>query len=226
MPELFDALAAHLTGRYTLERQIGEGGMATVFLAQDVKHHRPVAIKVLKPDLAATIGTERFLREIELAAGLQHPHIVPVYDSGAAGSHLYYVMPFIEGESLRDRLERDQRIPLAEALRLNGEAASALGYAHQHGIVHRDIKPENILLSGGHAVVTDFGIARAATRPAADARLTGIGIAIGTPAYMSPEQATGSEEVDARADEYALACVFYEMMTGKQPFRGARVVKR
>ncbi|HVX89654.1 MAG TPA: protein kinase [Gemmatimonadales bacterium] len=223
MPELFDALAAHLTGRYTLERQIGEGGMATVFLAQDVKHHRPVAIKVLKPDLAATIGTERFLREIELAAGLQHPHIVPVYDSGAAGSHLYYVMPFIEGESLRDRLERDGRIPLAEALRLTGEAASALSYAHQHGIVHRDIKPENILLSGGHAVVTDFGIARAATRPAADARLTGIGIAIGTPAYMSPEQATGSEDVDGRADEYALACVFYEMMTGKQPFTGPNV---
>jgi serine/threonine-protein kinase len=223
MPELFDALAAHLAGQYTLERQIGEGGMATVFLAQDLKHHRPVAIKVLKPELAATIGTERFLREIELAAGLQHPHIVPVYDSGAAGSHLYYVMPFVEGVSLRDRLQRDGRIPLAESLRLTGEAASALGYAHQHGIVHRDIKPENILLSGGHAVVTDFGIARAATRPAADARLTGIGIAIGTPAYMSPEQATGSEDVDARADEYALACVFYEMMTGKQPFTGPNI---
>jgi eukaryotic-like serine/threonine-protein kinase len=223
MSELFDALAAHLAGHYTLERQLGEGGMATVFLAQDVKHRRSVAIKVLKPDLAATIGTERFLREIELAAGLQHPHIVPVYDSGAAGSHLYYVMPFVEGESLRDRLQRDGRIPLEESLRLTREAASALSYAHQHGIVHRDIKPENILLSGGHAVVTDFGIARAATRPVADARLTGIGIAIGTPAYMSPEQATGSENVDARADEYALACVFYEMMTGKQPFTGPNV---
>src|SRR5688572_5827704 len=223
MSDLFSALASHLAGHYTLERQVGEGGMATVFLAQDVKHRRPVAIKVLKPELAASIGTERFLREIELAAGLQHPHVVPVYDSGAAGKHLYYVMPFVEGESLRDRLQRERRIPLDEALRLTREAASALAYAHQHGIVHRDIKPENILLSGGHAVVTDFGIARAAVRPAADARLTGLGMAIGTPAYMSPEQATGSENVDARADEYALGCVFYEMATGEQPFTGPNV---
>jgi tRNA A-37 threonylcarbamoyl transferase component Bud32/TolB-like protein len=223
MSELFATLASHLTGRYTLDRQLGEGGMATVFLAQDVKHRRQVAIKVLKPELAASIGTERFLREIELAAGLQHPHVVPVYDSGAAGSHLYYVMPFVEGESLRDRLARDQRIPLDEALRLTREAASALGYAHQHGIVHRDIKPDNILVSGGHAVVTDFGIARAAAKQQKDARLTGIGMAIGTPAYMSPEQATGSEDVDARADQYALGCVFYEMVTGHQPFTGPTV---
>ncbi|HEY8106458.1 MAG TPA: serine/threonine-protein kinase, partial [Gemmatimonadales bacterium] len=224
MSDPLAALAAALQDRYTLDRQAGEGGMATVYQATDLKHHRRVALKVLKPELAATIGADRFLREIELAAGLQHPHIVPVYDSGAAAGALYYVMPFVEGESLRDRLERDGRLPLEEAVRLTREAASALTYAHQQGIVHRDIKPENILLSGGHAVVADFGIARAAepNRPLTPSRqkLTGVGLAIGTPAYMSPEQATASDDVDARADEYSLACVFYEMVTGEQPFTG------
>ncbi|MEP6574106.1 MAG: serine/threonine-protein kinase [Gemmatimonadota bacterium] len=219
MTDPFAALTSALRDRYVLDRKIGQGGMATVYLAEDVKHHRPVAIKVLRPELAATIGTERFLREIDLAAKLQHPHIVPVYDSGAADGVLFYVMPFIEGESLRDRLTRDGTLPLDESVRLTREVAGALQYAHERGIVHRDIKPENIMLSGGNAVVADFGIARAAAGPAADARLTGLGNAIGTPAYMSPEQAT-ADEVDARSDEYALACVFFEMVTGRQAFTG------
>lgn len=222
MTERFAALARAIGDRYTLDRQIGEGGMATVYRAEDLKHHRAVAIKVLRPELAQTIGTERFLREIELAAKLQHPHIVPVYDSGAVDGILFYVMPYIEGESLRDRLTRSGALPLQEAIRLNREAASALQYAHQHGIVHRDIKPENIMLSGGHAVVADFGIARAAA-PSGDAtRLTGMGIAIGTPAYMSTEQAT-ADEVDARSDQYSLACVFFEMATGRAAFTGKSV---
>jgi serine/threonine-protein kinase len=223
MSDPLATLRKALHDRYALDRAAGEGGMATVYRATDVKHHRAVAIKVLKPELAATIGADRFLREIELAAGLQHPHIVPVYDSGAAEGVLYYVMPFIEGESLRDRLERDGRLPLPEAIRLAGEIASALQYAHEHGIVHRDIKPENILLSGGHAVVADFGVARAAEAPAEapqKKKLTGFGLAIGTPAYMSPEQATASEDVDARSDQYSLAAVFYEMVSGEQPFTG------
>ena len=216
-------LSTALRDRYALDRVAGEGGMATVYRATDIRHRRQVAIKVLKPELAATIGAERFLREIELAAGLQHPHIVPVYDSGAAEGALYYVMPFIEGESLRERLERDGRLPLPEAIRLLGEVASALQYAHQHGIVHRDVKPENILLSGGHAVVADFGVARAADsaqQAPQKKKLTGLGLAIGTPAYMSPEQATASEQVDARSDQYSLAGVFYEMISGEQPFTG------
>ncbi|HJS47049.1 MAG TPA: serine/threonine-protein kinase, partial [Gemmatimonadales bacterium] len=219
MTDIRSTLQAALAGRYAIERQAGEGGMATVFLATDLKHGRRVAIKVLRPELGATIGSDRFLREIELAARLQHPHIAPVYDSGAAGGILYYVMPFVEGESLRERLRRDGALPLAEAQRLLQEVASALAYAHQQGIVHRDIKPENILLSGGHAVVADFGIARALSAGGKD--LTGFGMAIGTPAYMSPEQATASEDVDARSDQYSLACVYYEMLTGRQPWSGA-----
>ena len=218
MTDILERLRAALGERYVIERQAGEGGMATVWLARDLKHGREVAVKVLRPELGASIGTDRFLREIELAAKLQHPHIVPVYDSGAADGILYYVMPFVEGESLRERLRRDGALPFPEAQRYLQEVASALAYAHQRGIVHRDIKPENIMLSGGVAVVTDFGIARA--MEVGSQNLTGIGMAIGTPAYMSPEQATAGDDVDARSDQYSLACVYYEMLTGKQPFTG------
>ncbi len=187
-------LTAALSDRYTIDGLAGQGGMATVFRATDLKHRRPVAIKVLRPELSAAIGGERFLQEIELSARLQHPHIVPLYDSGDAGGILYYVMPFIEGESLRDRLTREGKLPFELAVTLIREVASALSYAHERGIVHRDIKPENIMLSGGHAVVADFGIARALTAAQEGAgQLTGVGLAIGTPAYMSPEQATASD---------------------------------
>ncbi|HEX6644590.1 MAG TPA: serine/threonine-protein kinase [Gemmatimonadales bacterium] len=216
-------LSAALEERYAIEREAGAGGMATVYLARDLKHGRSVAIKVLRSELAATVGTERFLREIEMAARLQHPHILPVYDSGAADGVLYYVMPFVEGESLRDRLDREKQLPYEEAVRLTREVASALEYAHGHGVVHRDIKPENILLFGGHAVVADFGIARAVEASSGGAGLTGMGIAIGTPAYMSPEQATASDEVDGRSDQYSLACVLYEMLAGERAFSGPSV---
>jgi serine/threonine-protein kinase len=224
MDELQGRLTEALQGRYAIEGRAGQGGMATVYRATDLKLHRAVAIKVLRQEVAATIGGERFLREIEMSARLQHPHIVPLYDSGEANGILYYVMPFVEGESLRDRLHRESRIPFPEAVRLAREVASALAYAHQQGIVHRDIKPENILLSGGHAVVADFGIARAlsAAQQSASQGMTGIGLAIGTPAYMSPEQATASE-MDGRSDQYALASVFYEMITGETPFAGQTV---
>ncbi len=202
-----------------MQRELGRGGMATVFLAQDVKHNRPVALKVVHPELAAALGGDRFLREIEIAARLQHPHILPLYDSGEAGGFLYYVMPYVEGESLRDRLNRERQLSLEDTLRITGEVASALSYAHSHGVVHRDIKPENVMLSGGHAVVADFGIARAVTA-AGDQSLTQTGTVVGTPAYMSPEQATGSE-IDGRSDQYALACVAYEMLVGEPPFTGA-----
>jgi len=193
--------------------------MATVFLAQDLKHGRPVALKVVHPELAAALGSDRFLREIGIAARLQHPHILPLYDSGEAGGFLYYVMPYVEGESLRDRLNREKQLSLEDTLRITGEVASALSYAHSHGVVHRDIKPENVMLSGGHAVVADFGIARAVTA-AGDQSLTQTGTVVGTPAYMSPEQATGSE-IDGRSDQYSLACVTYEMLVGEPPFTGA-----
>jgi serine/threonine-protein kinase len=226
MPDLLTRLAAALGDRYSVERELGAGGMALVYLARDLRHHRHVAIKVLRPELAASLGSERFLREIEVAAGLQHPHIVPLYDSGAGSEAtgsagvLYYVMPFVEGESLRERLRRDPRLPLAEATRIASEVARALAYAHGHGVVHRDIKPENILVSGGHALVADFGIARAIDTSAERRHLTGTGLAVGTPMYMSPEQATAGE-VDARTDQYALACVLYEMLAGTPPFTGS-----
>ncbi|HEY4319969.1 MAG TPA: serine/threonine-protein kinase [Gemmatimonadales bacterium] len=220
MADILERLKSALRESYAVDRQVGQGGMATVLLAEDRKHHRRVAIKVLRPELSATLGTERFLREIELAAKLQHPHIVPVYDSGIADGLLYYVMPFIDGESLRDLLQREGRLSLERAAEVVHDAASGLAYAHRQGVVHRDIKPENIMLSGGHAVVTDFGIARAIDASREEmGGLTGTGIAIGTPAYMSPEQAT-ADQVDARSDQYALACVFYEMVSGKQPFSG------
>src|SRR2546426_8761500 len=191
--------------------------MATVYLAHDRKHHRQVAIKVLNPELAGALGPERFLREIEIAARLNHPHILALIDSGEADGFLYYVMPYVEGESLRERLKREGQLPLEEALRIAREVASALSHAHSHDVVHRDIKPENILISGGEAVVADFGIGRAITAAARDT-LTGTGIAIGTPGYMSPEQTTGGARLDGRSDIYSLACVLYEMLAGDPPY--------
>src|SRR5690349_8920940 len=193
--------------------------MALVYLARDTRHERFVALKTLRPEIAMALGRERFLREIKLAAGLQHPNILPVYDSGDAGGTLYYVMPFVEGESLRDRLEREPQLPVDDALQIAKEVAEALGYAHSHDVVHRDIKPENIMLSGGHAIVTDFGIARAVSAAGGD-KLTQTGLAIGTPAYMPPEQASGSGVVDRRSDIYSLACVLYETLAGQPPFTG------
>src|SRR2546426_120425 len=220
MPDLLAVLRDALADRYAVERELGRGGMATVFLAEDLKHRRPVAIKVLHAELAAAVGADRFLREIEVAARLQHPHILPLYDSGTAGGFLYYVMPYVEGESLRDRLQREKQLSLEDTLRIAGEVAGALAYAHSHGVVHRDIKPENIMLSGGTAVVTDFGIARAVSAAGQSRHLTETGTIIGTPAYMSPEQATGATEIDGRSDQYSLACVVYEMLVGEPPFTG------
>ena len=219
MADLLDRLRAALNDRYTFEREIGRGGMATVYRAQDLKHQRPVAVKVLHPYLAANLGAERFLREIQIAASLQHPHIVPLYDSGQASDLLYYVMPYVEGESLRRRLEREKQLPLEEALQLTRTVAAALDYAHRHRIVHRDIKPENVMLHDGEAMVTDFGIAKAISAAAADT-LTQTGAAVGTPAYMSPEQAAGAVELDGRSDVYSLGCVAYEMLAGRTPFVG------
>ncbi len=212
-------LQAALTGRYTIEHELGRGGMATVYLAQDLKHGRPIALKVLRPELAAALGPGRFLREIEIAARLTHPNILPLHDSGEAGGLLYYVMPYVDGESLRSRLAREGPLPLDRALEIAREVASALGYAHEHGVVHRDIKPENVLLESGHAVVADFGVARAVWELAGD-RLTETGIAVGSPAYMSPEQAGAEERLDGRSDIYALGCVLYEMLVGEPPFTG------
>jgi tetratricopeptide (TPR) repeat protein len=208
-----------LSGRYRVDRELGSGGMATVYLAQDLKHQRTVAVKILRPELAASLGTDRFLREIQITAGLDHPHILPVHDSGEADGSLYYVMPYVEGESLRDRMTREGQLPIDDAVRIAREVADALAAAHRRNIVHRDIKPENILLSENHARVADFGIARAITA-AGGARLTSAGVAIGTPAYMSPEQAMGSEQIDGRSDIYALGCVLYEMLAGEPPYSG------
>jgi serine/threonine-protein kinase len=239
-------LAPALADRYRIERELGQGGMATVYLAEDLKHHRKVAIKVLRPELAAVLGSDRFLREIETTASLRHPHILPLFDSGAApkgtssrqdddqgrsvtgqqGSGeialLYYVMPYVEGESLRDRLDREKQLPLDDTLEIAREVADALSYAHTRGVIHRDIKPENILLESGHAVVADFGIARAITSAGGE-RLTQTGMAIGTPQYMSPEQAAGEKDLDGRSDLYALGCVLYEMLAGQPPFTGPTV---
>jgi serine/threonine-protein kinase len=219
MTDLEARLASALAGRYRLDREIGEGGMAIVYLAEDLRHHRKVAVKVLRPELAPASGGERFLREIEIAAGLRHPHILPLYDSGEADGLLYYVMPLVEGESLRARLQHERQLPIDDALRYAREVADALSYAHAHGVVHRDIKPENILIESGHAVVADFGIAKAVAAAGATT-LTGTGMSIGTPAYMSPEQAAGGGEVDGRSDLYSLACVLYEMLAGQPPFTG------
>jgi len=220
LEEVPQDLPALLGDRFTIEREVGRGGMATVFLAHDRKHDRPVAVKVLKREIAASLGSARFLREIRMAARLQHPHIMPLHDSGEADGFVYYVMPYVQGESLRDRLMREGQLPLDEALHIARDVANALDYAHGNDIVHRDIKPENIFLSGGHAIVMDFGIARALSVSAGDEAITSPGMAVGTPAYMSPEQATAGRVIDGRADIYALACVVYEMLAGHPPFLG------
>ncbi len=215
-----EGLQAALADRYRIERELGQGGMATVYLAEDLKHHRKVAVKVLRPELAATLGPERFAREIEVAARLQHPHILGLLDSGDAAGFFYYVMPYVEGETLRDRLARGGELPVPEAVRLLGEIAEALATAHRTGVVHRDIKPENVMLSGRHAMVMDFGVSKAVTEASSGPQLTSAGVALGTPAYMAPEQATADPQMDGRVDIYALGVMGYEMLTGATPFPG------
>ncbi|HXF24353.1 MAG TPA: protein kinase, partial [Gemmatimonadaceae bacterium] len=212
-------LRASLDGRYHIERELGAGGMATVYLAEDIRHHRKVAIKVLHAELSAILGPERFLKEIELTANLQHPHILPLFDSGSADGLLFYVMPYVDGETLRGRLDRERQLPVADAVRIASEAADALEYAHKRGVIHRDIKPENILLHDGRALVADFGIALAVEH-AGGQRMTQTGLSLGTPQYMSPEQAMGERNIDARTDIYALGAVTYEMLAGEPPFTG------
>ena len=214
-----DRLAAALANRYTIERELGQGGMATVYLAQDLKHDRKVALKVLRPELAAVLGAERFVVEIRTTASLQHPHILPLFDSGTADGFLYYVMPYIEGETLRDKLSRETQLGIEDAVRITAEVADALDYAHRHGVIHRDIKPENILLHDGRPMVADFGIALAVSA-AAGGRMTETGLSLGTPHYMSPEQATAEKEITARSDVYSLGSVLYEMLTGEPPHMG------
>ncbi len=214
-----DRLTTALADRYRIERELGQGGMATVYLAEDIKHRRHVALKVLRPELAAVVGGDRFLTEIRTTANLQHPHILALFDSGQADSFLFYVMPYVEGESLRDRLDREKQLPVDDAVRIAREVASALDYAHRHGVIHRDIKPENILLHDGTALVADFGIALALSS-AGGTRMTETGMSLGTPHYMSPEQAMGQREITARSDVYALGAVLYEMLLGEPPFTG------
>jgi serine/threonine-protein kinase len=215
-----ERLNAALTGRYVIDGELGEGGMATVYLADDLRHERKVALKVLKPELAAVVGADRFLAEIKTTANLQHPHILPLFDSGEADSFLFYVMPFIDGETLRDRLDRERQLPIDEALGIATAVANALHTAHELGVVHRDIKPGNILLSRGQPLVADFGIALA-VGSAGGNRLTETGLSVGTPYYMSPEQATGDQVIGPASDTFALACVLYEMLVGEPPYPGA-----
>src|SRR5512134_1598796 len=212
-------LTTALADRYRIERELGAGGMATVYLAQDLKHARKVAIKVLRPELAAVLGAERFVQEIKTTAALSHPHILPLFDSGEAAGFLYYVMPYIEGETLREKLNRETQFGVDEAVRIAREVADALDYAHRHGVIHRDIKPENILLHDGRPMVMDFGIALAVSA-AAGGRMTETGLSLGTPHYMSPEQATADKTITARSDIYSLASVLYEMLAGEPPHTG------
>ncbi|MFC1662361.1 serine/threonine-protein kinase, partial [Gemmatimonadota bacterium] len=215
-----ERLKAALVDGYQVEREIGSGGMATVYLAQDLKHDRQVAVKVLKPELAAILGAERFLSEIKVTANLQHPHILPLHDSGEADGFLFYVMPFVEGESLRELLDREGELPVDQAVEIARAVAAALDYAHERGVIHRDIKPSNILLQGGQALVADFGIALAMRKAGGDERLTETGLSLGTPHYMSPEQAAGDRELDRRSDIYSLGATLYEMLVGETPHMG------
>ena len=222
MADVRERLEAALAEHYAIDRELGAGGMATVYLARDLKHDRHVAVKVLRPELAAVLGIDRFLSEIRVTAHLLHPHILPLFDSGQAGGLIYYVMPYVEGETLRRRLEREKQLPIDEAVGLTANVAAALDYAHRHGVVHRDIKPENVLFQDHQAVVADFGIALAVSA-AAGSRLTETGLSLGTPQYMSPEQATGDRLIDARSDIYSLATVLYEMLAGEPPITGPTV---
>jgi serine/threonine protein kinase len=221
MPSPLEKLRAALAGRYEIDKEIGQGGMATVYLADDLRHERKVAVKVLRPDLAAALGPERFLREIKIAANLTHPHILPLYDSGEADGFLYYVMPYIEGDTLRERIEKEGELPVSEAVRIIREVVDALASAHSQGVVHRDIKPDNIMLSGRHAMVMDFGVAKAVSEATGRNTLTTVGVALGTPTYMAPEQATADPHVDHRADIYAVGVMAYELLAGRTPFQGA-----
>ncbi|MEX2049486.1 MAG: serine/threonine-protein kinase [Gemmatimonadota bacterium] len=218
--DTLDRLKAALSDRYAIQTEIERGGMAVVYLAEDLKHDRRVAIKVLSPSLAATVGSARFLREVDVVAKLQHPHILMLIDSGEAGGLPYYVMPFVAGPSLKEYLSRKGRLSVEEAVRIASEVADGLEAAHARGVIHRDVKPGNVLLSGGHAIVADFGIA-AAMDEAKAARLTDTGVSLGSPAYMSPEQASGEGEVDSRVDIYGVGCILYEMLAGKPPFEGS-----
>jgi serine/threonine-protein kinase len=222
MSEIPTRLSTALADRYTIERELGAGGMATVYLAHDLKHNRKVAVKVLRPELVAVVGAERFLQEIEVTANLHHPHIVQLHDSGEADGDLYYVMPLVEGESLREKLNRENQLSIENALAITRAVAEALDYAHRRNVIHRDIKPENILLQEGTPLVADFGIALTVSRAAGD-RITETGLSLGTPSYMSPEQATGDRELDARSDVYALGSVLYEMLAGDPPFSGSNM---
>ena len=221
MGDVLNRLRAALADRYAIEREIGSGGMATVYRADDLKHHRKVAVKVLRPELAAALGAQRFLREIEIAAQLTHPHILPLHDSGEADGFLYYVMPLVEGESLRERLAREGALPIGDAVRLLRDVVDALAYAHTHGVVHRDIKPDNVMLAGRHALVTDFGVAKAVSEAGERTQLTTVGVSLGTPTYMAPEQAVADPHIDHRADLYAIGVLAYEMLTGRPPFTGS-----
>ena len=220
MSDTLTRLTAALADRYRIEREVGAGGMATVYLAEDLRHGRQVALKVLRPELAATLGPERFFREIQVAARLQHPHILPLHDSGEAGGFLYFVMPYVEGESLRERLARVGELPVHDAVKILVEVVDALAYAHSQGVVHRDIKPDNVMLSGRHALVTDFGVAKAVSEATGRQQLTTAGVALGTPSYMAPEQAAADPNLDHRVDIYAVGAMAYELLTGRPPFTG------
>lgn len=219
MESQLERLRVAFSDKYDIEREAGSGGMATVYLARDIKHDRRVAIKVLRPELAATLGPDRFPREISIVAKLQHPHVLPLHDSGETDGFLYYVMPFVDGESLRSKLDREGELPIQDTVRILKEVADALAYAHSNGVMHRDIKPDNVMLSGRHALVMDFGVAKAVSNAGGES-LTTVGIAVGTPSYMSPEQATGEQHIDQRSDIYALGVLGYEMLIGSPPFTG------